>query len=174
MTYWNNSNVQDVADAIRDAEEKAGELKQCPLEDVLDQVDAVLAAVSNIEDELRYVDSDIEDLEGFREFSELASAEGIEDEYDLREVIEERDELAEKVKELEASTADAAEIEKLQAENEHLQHWHDNQGMVIRALLDRLSQINGLVDSNSIGDLIFNATRQTGIVLITDGTGDEA
>lgn len=174
MTYWQNSNVQDVADAIRDAEDKAESLKGTPVEDVVDQIDAVLAALTSIEDELRYVDSDIEDLEGFREFSELASGEGIDDEYDLRALIEERDDLADRVKELEATVTSPEEIEKLQAQVTNLTHWHDNQALVIRALLDRLGEIGALTDSNAIGDLIFNSTRQTGIVLITDESNDEA
>lgn len=172
MTYFTNSNVQDVADAITEAEDKLRALRETPLEDALDQVEGIAEAIHEIEVQLKYVDSDIEDYEAAQEFLEEAGGEGINDAYDLRELIEEKDELFERVKELEATVTDKAEVEQLQTQVTNLTHWHDNQGMVIRALLERLSQVDALVNSDTIGTLIFESTQQKGMVLITDENGE--
>ena len=166
--YFSNSNVQDVADAITEAEDRLKVLRETPLEDVIDQIDGVASAIEEIESQLRYVDSDFEEMEGYQEFAEIASNEGVEDAYDLRELIEQRDEALERVAELEATVTDKAEVEKLQTQVTNLTHWHDNQGKIIRALLERLSQVSALTDSDSIGTLIFETGQPDSLVLLTD------
>jgi TolA-binding protein len=89
MTYWNNSNVQDVADVITEVEDAYRALISQPVEFIGEHLEKLGEQIGELEGQLRYVDGDIEDLEAYREFAEQASYLGIEDEYDLRDLNDE-------------------------------------------------------------------------------------
>ena len=161
--YYSNSNVQDVADAITEADDRLKVLRETPLEDVIDQIDGVASAIEEIENQLRYVDSDIEEYEAAREFAEEASSLGVEDVYDLREVIEERDDLLEKVKDSEEVEALRKQVADLEAQvNRGIEL--ENQRIEALAVLGGIDRTQADIDLRAGTELAYETGLSDGIL----------
>jgi chromosome segregation ATPase len=149
--YHINSNVQDVQSAIDEAESQASDLRSTPIEDAPAHIDNLLDTISRIDSELRYVSSDIEDLEALRD-----EWEDFINEYDCAADVpvlteEESDEYEKLKAERDFFERDKEQMDAIVKERDALRKQHENQRLTIQKLFDKLA---GLHEQTSLDSVI--------------------
>lgn len=137
-----NQNVKDVRDALDTADRSINEIKEGYVCELGDNIESALNAVSEAEDQLRYLDEDLNELEEYREIGDV---------YELQELESERDDLRE---DLEKATAKGPEFTALEKQHENLKKQHEVQRQIIHALLERIREVSALTTQESILDVM--------------------
>jgi Xaa-Pro aminopeptidase len=123
------SNYDDVTNKMGDLEYAINDLGSTTLEDVNDKINEIGSMFGDLEREVNYLDDDFRELEDYRELGEIS---------EVQEMCEQ------------AEAKDPDELAKLKEA-------HENQRLVIHALLAKLREVQGAVTEDEIMRVITTA-----------------
>ena len=152
MSYHNNILVQDVQDKLNDAERAVAEVKEGYVCDLEPNLDTILEHISNAEDELRYVNDELEEKTDY--LDEIESRYGSVDPDDWAIISE--DDFEDRVSELHKELND--KLTEACTQVTTLEYYHENQRLIISALLARFREVQGATCEDALTKLMVAAT----------------
>lgn len=152
MSYHSNSLVQDVQDKLDDAERAVTEVKEGYVCDLEPNLDTILEHISNAEDELRYVNDELEEKSDY--LDEIEGRYGSVDPDDWSIISE--DDFEDRVSELHKELND--KLTEACTQVTHLQYFHENQKLIISALLAQFRLVHGATSEAELVALMQEAT----------------
>jgi Xaa-Pro aminopeptidase len=123
------SNYDDVTNKMGDLEYAINDLGSTTLDDVADRISEISGIFDSLEREVNYLDDDFRELEEYRELGDITEVQ----------------EMCEK--------AEAKDPDELA----NLKEAHENQRLVIHALLTKLREVQGAVTEDEIMRVITTA-----------------
>jgi hypothetical protein len=142
-----NQNLKDVCDALTEADRAILNIKEGYVCELDENIDRAVNAVSEADDQLRYLDEDLNELEEYRDIGDV---------YELQELEAERDDLKE---DLEKATAKGPEYIALARQHKVLESSHAIQREIISALMARYREVHVMTNEESLGNLMAYAAK---------------